>query len=93
MNRVILLCRRCANSTAGSGELKEVTLDLVTPLFRQESQLLISPGAIDMAGVFVIPRKKDYQRVDAATLRGIYQEVTLDKGRFSFLIEQLVKRK
>lgn len=58
-----------------------------------ESQLLISPGAIDMAGVFVVPRKKDYQRADAATLHGIYQEVTLDKGRFSFLIEQLVKRK
>jgi hypothetical protein len=58
-----------------------------------DSQLLISPGAIDMAGVFVIPRKKDYDRVDAATLGGIYQEVTLDKDRFSRLIEELIRRR
>lgn len=60
---------------------------------REDSQLLISPGAIDMAGVFVIPRKKDYHRVDAAILLGIYQEVTLSEDRFSRVIESLMGEK
>jgi hypothetical protein len=53
------------------------------------SQLLISPGAIDMSGVFVIPRKQDYDAVEAETLRGIYQEVTLHQDRFTGLIREL----
>ncbi len=56
---------------------------------RRGRQLLISPGAIDMAGVFVIPRKRDYHRVDAEILSGIYQEVTLGKDQFSRAIEWL----
>jgi hypothetical protein len=59
----------------------------------QDGQLVISPGAIDMAGVFVIPRKKDYERVNAETLNGIYQEVTLPEDRFSRLIEKLREKK
>lgn len=57
------------------------------------SQLLISPGAIDMSGVFVIPRKQDYDAVEAETLRGIYQEVTLHQDRFTSLIRELTGRK
>jgi hypothetical protein len=56
---------------------------------RGDEQLLISPGAIDMAGVFVIPRKTDYDRVNAATLAGIYREVTLPEDQFRRLIETL----
>ncbi len=51
--------------------------------------MLISPGAIDMAGVFVIPRKKDYERLNAKTLHHIYQEVTTPEDRFSRLVEKL----
>jgi len=56
---------------------------------RGDRQLLISPGAIDMAGVFVIPRENDYHRIDARILRGIYEEVTLSEDRFSRLMEEL----
>jgi hypothetical protein len=56
---------------------------------RGERQILISPGAIDMAGVFVIPREEDYQRIDAELLRNVYEEVTLDEDRFSRLVEEL----
>ncbi len=58
-----------------------------------DGQLLISPGAIDMAGVFVIPRQKDYQRVNAKILNGIYQEVTLHDEGFSRLMEKLRGKK
>jgi len=60
---------------------------------RGDGRLLISPGAIDMAGVFVIPRKRDYHKVDAAILHGIYQEVTLPEDRFSFVTEKLAEMK
>ncbi len=56
---------------------------------RGDQQMLISPGAIDMAGVFVIPRKKDYERLNAKTLHHIYQEVTTPEDRFSRLVEKL----
>jgi hypothetical protein len=52
-------------------------------------RILISPGAIDMAGLFVIPREKDYDTVDAELLRDIYGEVTLADDRFSQLVEAL----
>ncbi len=55
----------------------------------RNSRLLISPGAIDMAGVFVIPRKKDYHRVSAEILNHIYQEVTPSEDRFSRFVEKL----
>jgi hypothetical protein len=54
-----------------------------------ESQLLISPGAIDMAGFFVIPRKRDYERVDATVLEDIYQEVSIQEDRFYHLLDAL----
>jgi hypothetical protein len=45
-----------------------------------------------MAGVFVIPRERDYHRVDANILRGIYWEVTVGESRFSHLVEELMER-
>jgi hypothetical protein len=55
----------------------------------QDGQLLISPGAIDMAGVFIIPRKKDYHKVSPRILRDIYQDVTLSEQRFANLTQNL----
>jgi len=41
-----------------------------------DARLLASPGAIDMAGVLVLPEQRDFQRIDAARLAAIYGEVT-----------------
>lgn len=38
-------------------------------------RFLISPGAIDMAGITVTPRHEDFERLDTDTLRTIYSEV------------------
>jgi hypothetical protein len=54
-----------------------------------EERLLISPGAVDMAGVLVIPREEDYRRVDATILTEIYQEVTLSEGKFLGFVNRL----
>lgn len=43
-----------------------------------ESQLLVSPGAIDMAGVIILPRREDFDRISSAHIHHIFQEVSLD---------------
>jgi hypothetical protein len=59
---------------------------------RGDGQFLISPGAIDMAGVVVVPRKTDYERMTAEILKDIYQEVTIREERFSRLLDALMRQ-
>jgi len=42
-----------------------------------EARLLVSPGAIDMAGVVVVPERRDFERLQGPTLTAIFEEVTL----------------
>lgn len=41
-----------------------------------DAQLLVSPGALDMAGILVTAREEDFHKLNADTLRQIYHEVT-----------------
>jgi hypothetical protein len=43
-----------------------------------EDRRVISPGAIDMGGVLITPVEKDFEQLDAASIEGIYQEVSLE---------------
>ena len=45
----------------------------------EEEQLLVSPGAVDMAGLIITPRKEDFARIDAEKATAILQECALDK--------------
>jgi hypothetical protein len=38
-------------------------------------QLLVSPGALDMAGLLVTPRKEDFDRITESDITKIYKEV------------------
>lgn len=40
-------------------------------------QLLVSPGALDVSGLFVTPRKEDFDKITAEDIIRIYKEVTL----------------
>ena len=40
-----------------------------------QQQLLISPGALDMAGIMVASREEDFERITPEDIRQIYQEV------------------
>jgi hypothetical protein len=42
-------------------------------------RVVVSPGVIDMAGVLVTPVERDFERLDAAAVGGIYKEVTLEE--------------
>lgn len=40
-----------------------------------EEQLLVSPGALDMAGLLVTPRKEDFDKITESDITQIYKEV------------------
>jgi len=42
------------------------------------SRVLVSPGVIDMGGLLITPVEKDFDRLDATTVEGIYGEVSLE---------------
>jgi hypothetical protein len=47
--------------------------------FREgDARILVSPAAIDLAGIVVVPRKSDFERLDSSEVRGIFAEVTFD---------------
>jgi Domain of unknown function (DUF4922) len=47
-----------------------------------DAQLLVSPAALDLGGVTVVPHPAHFERLDAATLQSIIKEVTLSDGQF-----------
>jgi hypothetical protein len=56
--------------------------------FREDnSRLVISPGAIDMGGVLITPRGRDFEQSDAASIEGIYEEVSLEEE----MVEQAIQ--
>ena len=47
--------------------------------FREgDARMVVSPGVIDMGGVLITPVERDFERLDAAAIEGIYAEVTMD---------------
>jgi hypothetical protein len=48
--------------------------------FREDNaRVVISPGAIDMGGVLITPMGKDFEQLNAASIEGIYREVSLEE--------------
>ncbi len=44
-----------------------------------DERIVVSPGVIEMAGVLVTPLEKDFERLDASAVEGIYEEVSLER--------------
>jgi hypothetical protein len=51
-----------------------------------EDRLVISPGAVDMAGLLVLPEHADYEKIGAAQIEAIFSEVSLN----SEFVEEVV---
>ena len=56
-----------------------------------DGSFAISPGAADMAGFVVVPREEDFDRLDAATLEEIFDEVSLPEADEKRLLWRLVR--
>ena len=56
-----------------------------------EEHLTISPGAADMAGVFITPVREDFERVTAAQLEEILDEVTVSPHEQEMIVWRLTR--
>ncbi len=54
-----------------------------------KSQYIVSPGALDMAGLIILPREEDFNRITPDTVLGILQEVSLTKDETTAVIQRL----
>jgi len=54
-----------------------------------DKRIFVSPGAIDMAGVIIMPRLADFERLDCSAAGAIYREVSLDGKTLKQIIESL----
>ena len=54
-----------------------------------EKQLLVSPGAIDMSGLLITPRREDYERVDTDVATAILKEVTVNDDDMKAVLNAL----
>jgi hypothetical protein len=43
-----------------------------------DARLVVSPGVIDMGGVLITPVEKDFDRLDATAVQGVYGEVSVE---------------
>jgi ATP adenylyltransferase/5',5'''-P-1,P-4-tetraphosphate phosphorylase II len=50
-----------------------------------ELQLLISPASVDFGGVFITPRREDFDKITAADITDIFSQVSLDDISFRVL--------
>ena len=53
---------------------------------KNEELLLVSPGAVDIGGLIILPRKEDFERMNRELLRGILSEVCCRKEIFRFTL-------
>ena len=54
-----------------------------------EEQFLVSPGALDMGGLLITPREKDFLRITPETATDILREVTLTEDELKPVIGKL----
>ncbi|NWG02129.1 MAG: GNAT family N-acetyltransferase [Syntrophaceae bacterium] len=48
--------------------------------FREgDARMVVSPGVIDMGGLLITPRKKDFKRMNQTIIKGIFKEVSLQR--------------
>lgn len=57
-----------------------------------DGQLLISPGSVDMGGLMIAPRERDFEVLDAAAVETIFREVSLDGETALRAAEALLER-
>lgn len=54
-----------------------------------KKQLLISPGSVDLGGVFVVPRKEDFDKITREDVVDIMAQVSLDDELFVELTRRM----
>ena len=45
---------------------------------KDDSEVLVTPNAIDMAGMFITPQKEDFDRITNSDIEAIYSQISMD---------------
>lgn len=56
-----------------------------------DQQILISPGSVDMGGVFITPRAEDFEKITAEDIAKILEQVCMSEQEVSTLIKKTLK--
>ena len=54
-----------------------------------EKQILLSPASVDFGGVFITPRKEDFDKITAADIADIFEQVTVDDVVFGQMKKEI----
>ncbi|HEY3373185.1 MAG TPA: DUF4922 domain-containing protein [Prolixibacteraceae bacterium] len=54
-----------------------------------KEQLLISPGSVDLGGVFVVPRRDDFDKITKEDIVNILSQVSVNQDIFAILMEEI----
>lgn len=57
-----------------------------------EKQIMISPAAVELGGLLVLPREEDFNKITKKEIEEIYGEVTIDSATFKKLIKKLKEK-
>ena len=58
----------------------------------EDEQMMISPGALDMAGLIITPRREDFDRIDTDRALAILRECAISNEALQTLVERLKQR-
>lgn len=53
-----------------------------------ESQLLISPAAVDFGGAFITPREVDFQKISEEDIVDIFNQLTIEEDEFQIILNE-----
>jgi ATP adenylyltransferase/5',5'''-P-1,P-4-tetraphosphate phosphorylase II len=56
-----------------------------------EKQILISPGSVDFGGVFILPRREDFDKISKENIVDILAQVCVDQDTFLELTAEIRK--
>lgn len=54
-----------------------------------ESKIVVSPASIDLAGLMIVPREEDLQKLNSRIIKDIYREVCITKELSEYILLQL----
>ncbi len=60
--------------------------------YYQDSGLMISPGALDMSGLIITPRKEDFDALTTEKTLGILQECSLSKNEIDLIVWEITNQ-
>lgn len=63
------------------------------PQVFQTKELTVSPAAIDLCGIFVVPLERDFAKITANDIEGIFEEVTLPEDQFALAVSRLEEKR